>query len=405
MPRKRDSSILARNLNLDSMTPKAFVMPVYMDHNATTPIDPRVRAAMLPFLEAQFGNAASASHAFGWQAQTAVKKAREQVSSLLGCRASDILWTSGATESNNMAILGVVRSLCKQRPHIITQATEHKAILEVCDAAQDWGAEVTVLPVDSQGRVRPEDVDAAVKENTVLVSIMMANNEVGTLQPVAEIAQICKRHRLIFHTDAAQSVGKYEFNLQTLPVDMLSISAHKIYGPKGVGALVVRQINREFELKPILFGGDQEKKLRPGTLNVPGIVGLGEACAAAQESMVEESGRLREFQKLVVDAVFSRYPDIHLNGPREDRLCNNLSFSFPRLHADDMALGLGGIAFSSGSACNSANPKPSHVLKAMGIGDDLARATLRLGMGRFTSAQEVQMVIDKLLKMLEKSYQ
>jgi cysteine desulfurase len=379
-------------------------MPIYMDHNATTPLDPRVRAAMLPYLGELFGNASSVSHAFGWQAQTAVKKAREQVAGLLGCRAADVLWTSGATESNNLAILGVVRAYCKQKPHIITQATEHKAVLEVCEAAQDWGAEITVLGVDGEGRVRVEELEPAIRPNTVMVSVMMANNEVGTIQPTAEIAKICAKHRLIFHADAAQSAGKYAFSLQDLPVDLLSISGHKLYGPKGVGALIVRTMNRDFELKPILFGGDQEKKLRPGTLNVPGIVGLGEACAVARETLACECDHLRQLQNRLLGEVLGRFPQVRLNGPREDRLCNNLSFSFPDLHADDMAIHLGGIAYSSGSACNSASPKPSHVLKAMGLPDDQARATLRLGLGRFTTAEEVELVLGKLLKMLERTY-
>lgn len=384
------------------MQPKPLTMPIYMDNNATTPVDPRVLKAMEPYLGPEFGNASSASHAFGWQASSAVKKAREQVSSLLGCRAADVLWTSGATESNNLAILGVVRAYCKQKPHIITQATEHKAVLEVCEAAEEWGAEVTVLPVDSEGLVRVEDVRRAVQPNTVLVSIMMANNEVGTIQPVEEIAALCKDKGLIFHTDAAQAVGKCGLDCNSLRADMISLSGHKIYGPKGVGALVVRKLNRDFELKPILFGGEQENKLRPGTLNVPGIVGLGEACAIIKSDMKEECARLRDFQTRMLSAVQERFPSVKLNGPVRERLCNNLSFSIPDLHADDMALDMSGIAFSSGSACNSGNPKPSHVLKAMGVPDGMARSTLRFGMGRFTTEEELERVIDKLLKMLGK---
>ena len=387
------------------MTPKPLEMPIFMDHNATTPVDPRVREAMLPFLEQNFGNPSSASHAYGWDAQSAVKKAREQVAALLNCRAADVVFTSGATESNNMALLGVVRSLCKQQPHIITQATEHKAILEVCEAATDWGAETTVLPVDSEGLVRMEDVRRAIRPNTAMISIMMANNEVGAIQPVAEIAQLCREHKIIFHSDAAQSVGKIAVDLRALGVDMLSLSGHKIYGPKGVGALIVRSWNRDFELKPILFGGDQEKRIRPGTLNVPGIVGLGAACAAAQTDMQSEAARLRQMQEQILSAIQSRFPHVKLNGPKgEKRLSNNLSFSFPNLHADDMALHLSGLAYSSGSACNSATPKPSHVLQAMGLNDNLARATVRVGLGRHTTPKEVEAATDKILKMLEKTY-
>ncbi len=384
------------------MQPKPLTMPIYMDNNATTPVDPRVLKAMEPYLAAEFGNASSVSHAYGWQAQSAVKKAREQVSAMLGCRSADVLWTSGATESNNLAILGIVRAYCKQKPHIITQATEHKAVLEVAEASMEWGSEVTVLPVDSDGFVRVEDVRKAIKPNTVLISIMMANNEVGTIQPVNEIAEICKEKGIVFHTDAAQAVGKCGLDCNSLRADLISLSGHKIYGPKGVGALVVRKLNRDFELKPILFGGDQENKLRPGTLNVPGIVGLGEACAVAKADMKEECARLREMQGRLLGAVQERFPKVKLNGPIKERLCNNLSFSIPDLHADEMALDLSGIAFSSGSACNSSNPKPSHVLTAMGVPPELARSTLRLGMGRFTSEEELQRVTDKLLKMLEK---
>lgn len=385
-------------------------MPIYMDHNATTPIDPRVRSAMQPYLEEMYGNASSSSHAFGWQAQSAVKKAREQVASLLSCRAADVIWTSGATESNNLALLGVVRAFCApglrggERPHLITQATEHKAVLEVMEAAVEWGADVTVLGVDSEGLIRLEELEKAFRPSTVLVSIMMANNEVGAIQPIAEIGEMCSQRGVIFHTDAAQSACKYSFDLQSLKVDLLSLSGHKIYAPKGVGALIVRKINREFELKPILFGGEQERKLRPGTLNVPGIVGFGEACAVAAADLKEECARLQGFQEQILDAVCSQFPQVKLNGPRRQRLCNNLSFSFPDMAPDDMALSLSGLAYSSGSACNSGNLKPSHVLKAMGLEDQLARSTLRLGLGRFTTSEEVSVVIDKMLKMLGKVY-
>lgn len=386
------------------MNSKPLSMPIYMDYNATTPVDPRVREAMIPFLEAQFGNASSASHAFGWQASAAVKKAREQVAALLKCRASDVVWTSGATESNNMAILGLVRTHCKEKPHLITQATEHKAVLEVFEAATEYGAEITVLPVDSEGVVRIEDLKKALRPNTLMISIMMANNEVGSLQPIAEIAEICRERKIVFHTDAAQSACKFAIDLQRLPIDMLSISGHKIYAPKGVGALIVRKLNRDFELKPLMFGGEQEKKLRPGTLNVAGIVGLGEACALGMKEVAEECARVTAMQARVLKAVREKYPQVKLNGPEKNRLCNNLSFSFPDMHADDMSLDLSGLAYSSGSACNSSNPKPSHVLSAMGVPEAMARATLRLGMGRFTTEEEVSIVLDKLLKMLGKVY-
>jgi cysteine desulfurase len=389
---------------IENMKPKSLPMPVYMDHNATTPVDPRVQQVMQPFMTEQFGNASSASHAYGWQAQTAVKKAREQVARLLGCASAQVVWTSGATESNNVALLGVTKAFRKDRPHLITQATEHKAVLEVLEAAREWDADVTILGVDSEGRVSPAEVEKAITPQTVLCSVMMANNEVGTLQPIDEIAAICQRHKVIFHSDAAQSVGKCDFDLSKIPIDLLSISGHKIYGPKGVGALVVRPINRAFELKPILFGGDQEHKLRPGTLNVMGIVGLGEACEIAADCRKAECERMCDFQSQIINTVLAQYPQVHLNGPRERRLCNNISFSLPDVHLDEVMLGLSGIAYSSGSACTSGSSKPSHVLKAMGHSDELARSTLRFGLGRFTTSEEVTLVLDKLLKTLGKVY-
>lgn len=410
MLRESDSSKMRALLKMRAMQqPKPLSMPIYMDHNATTPLDPHVVQAMRPFLDEAFGNASSSSHAYGWQAQAAVKKAREQLSKLVACRSADVIWTSGATESNNLALLGVVRKYCKpgaagEKPHIITQVTEHKAVLEVLDAATDWGAEVTFLNVDKEGMVSVEDIRRALRPSTVMISVMMANNEVGTLQPVEEIGLLCKEKGIIFHTDAAQSVCKYPVNLQKLSIDLMSLSGHKMYGPKGVGALIVRKINRDFELKPIFFGGDQEGRLRPGTLNVPGIVGFGEACEVAAREMQSECDKLHEFQRQILRAVMDRFPRVKLNGPIEKRLCNNISFSFPEMPPDDLSLGLSGVAYSAGSACNSASPKPSHVLKAMGLSDDLARSTLRLGLGRFTTQEEVRTVIDKLVNLLGKVY-
>jgi cysteine desulfurase len=384
------------------MNKPALMSPIYMDHNATTPTDARVFAAMKPWFEQHFGNASSHSHAYGWQAQTAVKRAREQMAALLGCEPKEVLWTSGATESNNLAILGVVGgSAAEPRPHLITQATEHKAVLEVFEAA---GCEVTVLPVNSDGLISAQQVAQALRPNTLLVSVMMANNEVGTIQPIADIAELCHQRKVIFHCDAAQAVGKLAIDLRHLSIDLLSLSGHKIYGPKGVGALIHRPINRAFEIKPLMFGGEQEKKLRPGTLNVPGIVGLGEACALAQSEMAAETQRLNLLQEQILTALLSEFPQVKLNGPRHNRLANNLSLSFPDLAPDAMILDLSGVAYSSGSACNSANARPSHVLTAMGLKDDLARSTVRLGLGRSTSPEDVQTVTDKLLKMLRKTY-
>lgn len=385
------------------MQTKALNLPIYMDHNATTPVDPRVQKAMEPYLNEQFGNASSSSHAYGWQAQSAIKKAREQVAALLGCEPKHVIFTSGATESNNIAILGLARALRGQKPHFITQATEHKAILEVCEAAREYDADVTVLGVDADGFVRLEDIERAITPRTAMVSIMMANNEIGAIQPFAKIAKLCADKKIIFHTDAAQSCGKCNIDFRAMPIDMLSLSGHKIYGPKGIGALIVRPINREFALKPIQFGGVQEQGLRPGTLNVPAIVGLGEACHIGRLEMKEECERLHRFQTEILSEIRGRFPLVKLNGPEKHRLSNNISLSFPNLLPDDMILDLSGVAYSSGSACNSSNPAPSHVLKAMGLPPELARSTVRLGLGRYTTPAEVRTVTDKILKMLEKT--
>ena len=375
-----------------------------MDHNAATPLDPAVRAAMAPFENAEFGNASSQSHRFGWTAAAAVQRARGQVARLLGCAPGEVLWTSGATESNNLAILGVARAYRTERPHFITQATEHKAVLQVCEAAEEWGATTTVLGVDASGRIRLDELEAAIRPETVLVSIMMANNEVGTIQPLRKIAEICRRHRVIFHVDAAQGVGKYALNLGEVPIDLVSISAHKLYGPKGAGALVVRPTNREFTLKPILFGGEQERGLRPGTTNVPGVVGLGAACEVGLARMAEDVVRQSGWRDRLISAVETRYPHVRINGCRKGRLCNNLSLSFPDLEPDDLTLDLAGIAYSAGSACNSGAAHPSHVLTAMGLDDRLARATVRLSAGRFTTEAEIETVEAKLLKLLHNAY-
>lgn len=375
-----------------------------MDHNATTPVDPEVRAAMAPFDDGEFGNASSSSHAYGWAAQAAVKRARRQVADLLGCAPADVVWTSGATESNNLAILGLARSLRDQGAHFVTQATEHKAVLQVCEAAAEWGVSTTVLPVDDAGRVRLDELEAAIRPNTALVSIMTANNEVGTIQPVRKIAELCKRRGVAFHTDAAQGIGKYPIDVRRTPIDLISISGHKIYGPKGVGALIVRPTNRRFTLKPLQFGGDQEMGLRPGTLNVAGIVGLGAACEIAGRRADEDGRRLSIFRDRLIAAVKSSHARVRINGCESGRLCNNLSLSFPNLDPDDLALDLSGLAYSAGSACNSAASSPSHVLRAMGVPDNVARATVRLSPGRFTTEAEIDSVEAKLLKLLQNAY-
>lgn len=379
-------------------------MPIYLDNNATTPVDPLVTSAMQPFLGEQFGNASSSSHAYGWQAQMAVDQARKKVAALFDCQPREVIWTSGATESNNLAILGLAAALKNEKPHFITQATEHKAVLEVMERAQEWGATFTVLPVDAKGFIDLKNLRESIRPQTRLISIMAANNEIGTLQPLGEIAEICRAHKIVFHTDAAQAAGKIPLEFSKYPIDMLSISGHKMYGPKGVGALILRPINRDFRLQPLFAGGEQENGLRPGTLNVPGLVGLGVACELFRKNFEIEHQRILHMSERVFTLLTSQFPEVHINGPLgAQRLCNNISFSVPNLVVDDLALGLSGLAYSSGSACNSAHTRPSHVLKALGHSDELARATVRMGLGRFTTDTEIDVVIDKLSKLLKKS--
>ncbi|MCB0406818.1 MAG: cysteine desulfurase [Bdellovibrionales bacterium] len=377
--------------------------PIYLDYNATTPLDPEVLSEMLPFLKEEFGNASSSSHPYGWAANMAVKKARKQVADAIGCEPKEIIWTSGATESNNMAIIGLVRSFLPEKTHIITANTEHKAVLQVFEMAEELGAEITVLPVNEQGQVSVEQVVAALKPHTRLVSLMMANNEIGTLHPIFEIGKMLQEKNILFHTDAAQALGKIPIDLKTLPVDMLSMSGHKIYGPKGVGALYIRKQNPPITLKPLICGGEQEGGLRPGTLNVPGIVGIGTAVDIASKKMTEESTRLTKLRDQLITRVLKNCRGAILNGHPTERLPNNASFSFEGLSADVFALGLSGLALSSGSACTSASGKPSHVITAIGRPECLARATIRVGLGRMTTDKDIETAGDKILAMIEKN--
>ena len=382
----------------------AMEKPIYLDYNATTPMDPQVFEAMKPYFVEEFGNASSSSHPYGWAASMAVKKARGQLAEVLNCEPSEIIWTSGATESNNMAIIGTVRNFLPEKTHIITANTEHKAVLEVFEMAEELGAEVTVLPVNEFGQVTVEQVEAALKPYTRLVSLMVANNEIGTLHPIAEIADLLKDKDVLLHTDAAQAVGKVPLDLQKIPVDMLSISGHKIYGPKGIGALYLRKKNPCIQLKNLICGGEQEHGLRPGTLNVPGIVGLAEACHIAFEKMPEESRRLTQLRDQLIERVLKECPGAMLNGHPTERLPNNASFSFEGLSADVFTLGLSGLALSSGSACTSASGKPSHVITALGRPESLARATIRVGLGRMTTAEDIATAGDKIVAMVQKNH-
>ncbi len=381
---------------------KKAVKPIYFDNNATTPLDPLVLEAMQPYLGEEYGNASSKNHSYGWKAEMGVEKARKQVAALLNCEPKEVYWTSGATESNNMVILGLAQKFMGQNPHIITSNVEHKAVLDVCKEAKFFGAEVTVLEANSYGQIELEQLKAAVKPNTKLISIMAANNEVGSINPIETLAAFANEKGIAFHTDAAQATGKFLIDLKKWKVDFLSISGHKIYGPKGVGALFIRS-GAEQMLRPLMFGGTQEKGIRPGTLNVAGIVGLGRACELCGEYMKTEHERLLSFQKLVVGRIMNLSRDIILNGHPTERLCNNLSFSFRNLSSDLFAMGLGGLACSSGSACTTGNPAPSHVLTALGLDEPTARATVRLGMGRFTSSEDVHIAIEKIVGIIKKN--
>ena len=370
-------------------------LPIYLDNNATTPVDERVLEAMLPYFKDRFGNAASRTHAFGWEAEDAVDRAREQIACLINAQPKDIIFTSGATESDNLAIKGVAAAA--QAPHIITQATEHHAVLDSCRAVERAGVAVTVLPVDAQGIVDPSDIANAITDNTVLVSIMAANNEIGTCQAIGEIGALCEKKDIYFHTDAAQAIGKVPLDVEAMHIDLLSISAHKGYGPKGMGALYVRSRPR-VRLVGQVDGGGHEKGMRSGTLNVPGIVGLGEACALAQQHLAAEAEHCRKLCHRLRDHLFNALDQLQLNGHPERRLPGNLNISFAGVDGESLLMGLRDVALSSGSACTSASLEPSYVLKAIGVGDDMAQSSIRFGIGRFNTEAEIDYVADRAIR-------
>jgi cysteine desulfurase len=370
--------------------------PIYLDHHATTPVDPRVVDAMLPYFSDDFGNAASRQHAFGWRAEAAVERAREQVAALVGADPRGIVFTSGATESNNLAILGAVLGYAPRREEIVTAATEHRSVLDPCDEAERRGARPTRLPVDGDGRIDLGELRRALSARTLLVSVMHANNEIGVLQPIAEIGRICKEQEVLFHSDAAQSAGKVPLDVEAMGIDLLSLSAHKIYGPKGVGALWVRGRSPRVRLAPLLHGGGHERGLRSGTLNVPAIVGFGRAAEIARAEMVDEAARLLQLREHMRRRIEREIPEVRVNGSLEHRLPANLNVSFDGVDGEALLLSLEDVAVSSGSACTSATAEPSHVLRALGLRDDLARASLRFGLGRWTTREEVDHVVDLL---------
>jgi len=373
-------------------------LPIYMDHHATTPVAPEVFEAMRPYFLEHFGNAASRNHAFGWAAEGAVETARAEVARLIGCKAIEVVFTSGATESDNLAVKGVAEAYRDKGRHLITSQIEHPAVLDVCKRLEKDGYQVTYLPVDRHGMVDPAAVARGITPKTVLVSIMLASNEVGTIQPLAEIGRICKERGVLLHSDAVQGVGKIPVAVDALGVDLLSLTAHKLYGPKGVGALYVRMGQPRVRLVPQMDGGGHEKGRRSGTLNVPGIVGLGKACELAGRLMAGEAVRLTALRERLRAALFLRLDRIHLNGHPTERLPGNLNLSFDFVEGEALLMSLKEVAVSSGSACTSASLQASHVLRAMGLGDELAHASVRFGLGRGNTEEEVDYVSDRIVE-------
>ena len=374
--------------------------PVYLDHHATTPLDPRVLSAMLPFLGPKFGNAASRSHRFGWEAEQAVEFARKRVAALAGAQARDIVFTSGATESNNLAIKGVAEAYRSKGNHIVTMATEHPAVLDPVRHLERLGYAATVLPPLPDGLLDLGRLRAAIRPETLLVSVMYANNEIGVLQPVADIAALCLDMGVLFHCDAAQAFGKTPIDVNAGPIDLMSVSAHKMYGPKGAGALYVRR--RKVQLAAQMDGGGHESGMRSGTLNVPAIVGLGEACALCAAEMAEESQRMRALRDRLREQLQSGLEAVAVNGSLEHRLPGNLNVSFAGVNAETLLMSLPEVALSTGSACSSAVAEPSHVLRALGIGDDRARSAERFGLGRFNTAEEIDFVARRVIESVKR---
>ena len=380
------------------MAPK---LPIYMDNHATTPVDARVLDAMLPYFREDFGNAASRSHVFGWNAERAVEQAREQVAAVIGASGREIVWTSGATESDNLAIKGAADFYRDRGNHIITAVTEHKAVLDTCKRLEKSGFEVTYLPVERDGRVNPQAVADALTDRTIVVSIMLANNEVGTINPVAEIGQVVKARGAIFHIDAVQGVGKIPFDVATSHADLVSLSAHKMYGPKGVGALYVRRKPR-VRITPIIDGGGHERGMRSGTLNVPGIVGFGKAAEISAAELAVESKRLLALRERLRLGIEARVSNTVLNGSLEHRLPGSLNMSFAYVEGEALMMALKDVAVSSGSACTSASLEPSYVLRAMGVPVEIAHTSIRFGLGRFNTEEEVDYVIDLVAQKVKK---
>ena len=376
-------------------------LPIYLDNNATTPVDPRVFEAMTPYFLEYYGNAASKSHAFGWKAEEAVDYAREQIAALIGANEKEIIFTSGATESNNLALKGVFEMYAAKGNHIITVSTEHKAILDTCKHLEKLGAEITYLPVGSDGMLQVSQVKEAIKPNTILVSVMFGNNELGVIQPIREIGKVCKEAGVLFHTDATQAVGKIPVDVMADGIDLMSFSAHKMYGPKGVGALYVRRKNPRVKVTAQMDGGGHERGMRSGTLNVTGIVGFGKACEICRLEMSTESVRLQQMRDRLENALL-KLEESYVNGNREHRLPHTSNISFKFVEGEGLMMGIKDIAVSSGSACTSASLEPSYVLKNLGLDDELAHSSLRFGLSRFTTEEEIDYTINCVTEAVNK---
>jgi len=376
--------------------------PIYLDHHATTPVDERVLEAMLPYFREHFGNAASRNHSFGWVAEEAVEKARKQIASLINASPKEIVFTSGATESNNLAIKGVAEMYAEKGDHIITAATEHKSVLDTCKRLEKRGFRVTYLPVRPDGLIDLDQLRDSITDRTILVSIMYGNNEIGTVQDIRTIGQICHEKGVLFHTDGTQAAGKIPVDVIADNIDLMSFTAHKMYGPKGVGALYVRRKNPRVQLTAQIDGGGHERGMRSGTLNVPGIVGFGKAAELCQQLMPEEMPRLQRLRDKLKDGILAQLDEVYINGTMERRLPHNLNMSFAYVEGESLLMGINDIAVSSGSACTSATLEPSYVLKALGAGDDLAHSSIRFGLGRFTTEEEIDYTIGKVVEVVKK---
>jgi cysteine desulfurase len=378
-------------------------LPIFMDNHSTTPMDPRVLEAMLPYFVEKFGNSASRNHAFGWEAEEAVENARKQIAHLIHADSKEIVFTSGATESDNLAIKGVVEMYHEKGDHIITSSTEHRAVLDTCKALESKrGVKVTYLPVDKAGMVSPEDVRNAITEKTILITIMMANNEIGTINPIKDIGKVAKEKGVLFHCDATQGVGKVPVDVQDMGIDLMSFSAHKLYGPKGIGALYVRKKAPRVRIAAQMDGGGHERGMRSGTLPVPMIVGFGKAVELCEQEMPTESKRLSAMRDRLQTAITGKLEEVYLNGHPTQRLPNNLNLSFAYVEGESLLMGLKEIALSSGSACTSATLEPSYVLRALGVGSDLAHSSIRFGLGRFNTDEEVDYTAKRIIEVVTK---